>query len=192
MRVKDYFGCKIAKRFRFNTKGIAQRETLVAKMLAGAGVRRASTATIVYEHLLYQIASTSCPQGPWTSSVALSARTGIEPDAVTRALRTLRKAGLIVWENYKRNGAPTRHFTLRSRARNLLKNVLRSIRQIKQPEPPNPLTTSTGPKASLLADEKQRPKTAAETPEIVVERKRGVGREALSLLRQALGGRNRE
>lgn len=192
MRVKDYFGCKIAKRFRFNTKGISQREALVAKMLDGAGVRRAGTATIVYEHLLYQIASTSCPQGPWTSSVALAARTGLEPDAVTRALRTLRKAGLIRWEKFKRNGAPTRHFTLLSRARNLLKNVLRSIRQIKQPEPPNPLTTSQGPKASQLEVAKQPQKTGTEPHKIVVERQRGIGREALSMLRQAIGGRNRE
>jgi DNA-binding transcriptional regulator YhcF (GntR family) len=189
VNIKDYFGCKIAKRFRFNTKGIAQREALVTKMLAGAGVRRAKTAIVVYEHLLYQIASTSCPQGPWTSSVALAARTGLEPDAVTRALRTLRNVGLIAWKKYKRDGAPTRHFNLLSRARNLLRDALRSIRQIKQPEPPNPLTTYQSLEALQIASAKQRQKTVTEPPKIVVERQRGIGREALSLLRQAMGGR---
>lgn len=188
MRVKDYFGCKSAKRFRFNTKGIEQRESLVTKMLSWAGVRRAATAIVVYEHLLYQIASTSCPQGPWTSSIALASRTGLSPDAVTRALRTLAAAQLIDWTLRKHNGAPIRHFRLLNKARILLKNVLRSIRQIKQPEPPNPLTTCKSPKALQIGEPQTQPQTVTEPAKKDVGRQKDIGRGALAALRSAIRG----
>jgi DNA-binding MarR family transcriptional regulator len=188
MRVKDYFGCKSAKRFRFKTKGIEQRDTLADKMLSWAGVRRRRVATIVYEHLLYQIASTSCPQGPWTSSAALASRTGLSPDAVTRALRTLAAAQLIDWVLHKRDGAPTRHFRLLQKARILLRNALRSIRQIKQPEPPNPLTTFKSPEALQKGEPQTQPKTVTEPAKKDVGRQKDIGRGALAALRRARGG----
>lgn len=182
MKISDIFGSKAAKKFRLSTKGIDQREALAAKMVAAAGIRRGSVAAIVYERLIYQIGSTSCPFGPWTSSILLASRTGFSADAVTRALRTLQGAGLISWKLHKQHGAPTRHFTLLKKARQLLKNVLSAIRQIKRTDPPKPITTPPKPQNLQNAN--------VETPPIP-ERKRpagGSGLAALAAIRQTLSG----